>query len=128
VLFDTDVLVWALRGDLRAARTIDRDRDRRISAVTYMELLQGARDRAEVKSVKAFVAERGFGMIPLTENIGDRATVYIEEYGPGGGVRLADALIAATAVESQLVLCSGDTKHYALIKELHVERFRVREP
>ena len=43
MLFDTDVLIWAFRGSKKAAKEIDDDDSRFISAVNYMELMQGAR-------------------------------------------------------------------------------------
>ena len=42
MLFDTDVLIWALHGSAKAAKEIDNDDSRFISAVNYMELMQGA--------------------------------------------------------------------------------------
>jgi predicted nucleic acid-binding protein len=48
MLFDTDVLIWVLRGSAKAARLVDETGDRRISVVTLMELLQGARDKHEI--------------------------------------------------------------------------------
>jgi len=47
MIFDTDVLLWASRGNLRAARTIDAAADRALSIVSFMELLQGARSKLE---------------------------------------------------------------------------------
>jgi predicted nucleic acid-binding protein len=124
MLFDTDVLIGAFRGDPKAARAIDDAAVRRISLVTYLELLQGARDRREIRLVKGFLSDLGFGTLPLTENIGHRASVYLEEYGLKSGLRLADALIAATAVENGLVLLSGDRSHFRPIADLEVKAFR----
>ena len=124
MLFDTDVLIWVLRGNAKAARTVDRATARAVSVVTYMELLQGARDKAEVKAVKAFLADMAFATLPLTENIGHRASIYMEEYGLSVAMGLADALIAATAIETHLPLLTGNRKHYRPIKELDLKPFR----
>ena len=37
---------------------------------------------------------------------------------------MADALLAATAVESQMALCTGNRKHYGPIAELELSVFR----
>lgn len=124
MLFDTDVLIWVLRGSAKAARLVDETADRRISVVTLMELLQGARDKGETRLIKRFVVELGFRTLPLTENTGHRAVVYMEEYGISSGLRVADALIAATAAENNLTLCSGDRSHYRAITELVLLPFR----
>ncbi len=39
-------------------------------------------------------------------------------------LRLADALIAATAVHHGLTLLTANNKHYQMIKELEIEIFR----
>jgi len=124
MLFDTDVLIWVLRGSVKAARLVDETRDRHISVVTLMELLQGARDKREMRLIKRFVAELGFQTLPLTENIGHRAVIYMEEYSLSSGLRVADALIAATAAENSLTLCSGDRSHYRPLSELALKAFR----
>lgn len=54
MIFDTDVLIWYLRGNPRAAVAIDESSDRKISAVTLMELYQGARDKRELKTIGDF--------------------------------------------------------------------------
>jgi len=123
MLFDTDVLIRVFRGDRKAAGTVDKAPERYVSVVTYMELLQGARNKREAKSIKDFLSDF-FHMLPLTENIGHRASIYMEEYGLKSGLRLGDALIAATAVENNLTLCSGDRKHYRVINELSLKHFK----
>ena len=124
MLFDTDVLIWVLRGNRRAAEIIEDNQERCLSIVTYMELLQGAKDRREVKNIKTFLTDLGFAMLPLGENIGHRASIYMEEYGLKVSMCVPDALLAATAVELRQTLCTGNRKHYGPIGELDLRVFR----
>ena len=87
-----------------------------------MELLQCAESKAQHKFVKDFITSYGFTLLPLTENIGHRASIYIEEYTLFSGLRSGDALIAATAVENNITLISSTAKHFKAIKYL---RFKV---
>jgi predicted nucleic acid-binding protein len=124
MLFDTDVIIWALRGNPRAGRAIDHADSLEISAVSSMELLKGARDKRDARLTKAFLADLGFRLLSLSEIIGHRAAIYIEEYGLKSNLGLADALIAATAVENELTLCTGNARDYRAISELHLKTFR----
>ncbi len=124
MIFDTDVLIWVLRGNAKAARALDRTAQRAISIVTYMELLQGARDKREVKAIKSFLVDMGFSVLALTENIGHRASIYMEEYNLSTSISMGDALIAAAAIEANLQLFTANDKHYKAIKELDIKRFR----
>jgi len=124
MLFDTDVLIWAFRGNPKAANAIDSDDDRALSIVTYLELLQGARDQREVRQIKRFLADLGFRSLPLTESIGHRALVYMEQYALKVGMTLGDALITATASEHQMTLCTANTKHYRQIQDIEVKAFK----
>ncbi|HUT58632.1 MAG TPA: type II toxin-antitoxin system VapC family toxin [Phycisphaerae bacterium] len=124
MIVDTDVLIWVLRGNPKAAKAVDRARDRAISVVSYMELLQGARDKPEVKAIKAFLVDVRFRVLPLTENIGHRASIYVEEYGLSAGVRMADALVAGTAVEAHEPLLTANDRHYRAIQDLDLKSFR----
>lgn len=123
MLFDTDVFIWVQRGNANAARVVDEADERYISIQTYMELLQGARDKRELKLNKDFLRDLGFVALPLTENIGLRAAVYVEQYALSSGLRAGDAIIAATAVESGLTLVTSNAKHYRLIAGMAIQLF-----
>ncbi len=124
MLFDTDVLIWALRGNERAATAIDKCQELQISAVSYMELIKGARDKGDLLAIKRFLLEMGFKILPMDENISHRAMIYIEEHSLGSGMCMADALIAATASELSLTICTGNIRHYRVIPGLQVSVFR----
>jgi len=124
MLFDTDILIWVLRGDPKAAALVDGCEDRSISVITLMELLQGARDERDARLIKDFFRDFGFKTVPLTENIGHRAVIYMEQYALRSGLRVADSLIAATAVENGQPLLTGDSRHYRTIAGLDLVAFK----
>ncbi|MHB8845496.1 MAG: PIN domain-containing protein [Nitrospirota bacterium] len=120
MIYDTDVFIWVQRGNRRAALAIDGEDERFLSVQTYLELLQAAENRQQHDYTKNFLKDFGFHILPFTENIGHRAAVYIEEYALSHGLRAGDAIIAATAAENNLVLCTSNAKHFKPIKELRV--------
>ena len=124
MIFDTDVLIWCLRGNAKAARVIEAAEDRAISIVNYMELIQGARGRREMSLIRSFLKDLDFRTLPLSEAIGHRAAVYMEEYTLKSGLALADALVAGTAVEAHEPLCTANAKHFRSLTELELKVFR----
>ncbi len=124
MIFDTDIFIWAQRGNEKAARIMERSEERYLSVQTYMELMQCAKDKKQHRCVKNFLTTFGFIVLPLTENIGHRASIYIEEYTLKSSLRSGDAIIAATAVENNLPLVSSNVKHFKMIKELQLKSFK----
>jgi predicted nucleic acid-binding protein len=124
MIFDTDVLIWLLKGNLKAAKVIENAKTRTVSAVTQMELLQGARNKTEQKEIGNFLRDQNFEVLMISENISHRACIYIEEFCLKAGLQMADALIAATAVEFRTSLCSANAKHYRIISELNLKVFK----
>ncbi|MBN1671036.1 MAG: type II toxin-antitoxin system VapC family toxin [Kiritimatiellae bacterium] len=121
MIFDTDVLIWIQRGNVKAARLVEKAEIRCISVQTYMELLQDAENKKQHDCVTAFLKEFGFRTLPLTENIGHRAAIYVEEYSLSHGLRAGDAIVAATAMEHNETLCTGNAKHFKPVKELKLK-------
>lgn len=123
MIFDTDIFIWIQRGNRKAASMVEREEERFVSVQTYLELLQGAENKLQHEYTKQFLKDFGFRTLPLSGNIGHRATVYIEEYSLSHGLRAGDALIAATAAENNIVLCSSNAKHFKPIKDLKLKVF-----
>jgi predicted nucleic acid-binding protein len=123
VIFDTDVFIWIQRGNHKAARLVEREEDRFLSVQTYLELLQGGKNKQQHEYTKDFLKDFGFRTLPLSGNIGHRAAVYMETYSLSHGLRAGDALIAATAAENNMVLCSSNAKHFKPVKDLKLKVF-----
>ena len=124
MLVDTDVLIWFLRGQPSAGIAIDECQSIELSAVTYIELAQGARDKEELRLLRLTIRLNGWRILPLTEDIGHRATMYIENYALSHGMRLADALIAASAVQSGTVLMTANIRHYECVPDIALNPYR----
>lgn len=123
MLVDTDVLIWHLRGYARATRRLDELGSLTLSAVSYLEVLQGMRNKAELVAVKKMLARRSALLLPVTETITLRATALMEELTLSHGLQLGDALIAATAVENQLPVLTANVKHFGAVAGLAIEVF-----
>ncbi len=81
-------------------------------------------NKTQHKYVKDFLTSFGFNVLSLTENIGHRASIYVEEYTLSSNIRSGDAIIAATAVENNMILSSSNAKQFKVIKELKLKPFK----
>lgn len=124
MLFDTDIFIWVQRGNPKAVKLMEKETERFLSVQTYMELLQCARSKIELKNAKDFLSDYEFEILGFTSNIGHRAAIYIEEYTIQQGIRAGDAIIAATAMENNLTLCSSNQKHFKCINDLRLQVFK----
>jgi len=124
MIFDTDIFIWVQRGNVKAAKALEDASARMLSIQTYMELLQGALNKEQHVYIKDFLTEYNFEILSLTENIGHRAAIYIEEYSLTSGLRAGDAIIAATATEHHLELMTSNIKHFRAIRDLKLKTFK----
>lgn len=123
MLIDSDVLVWLTRGHAGAARRLHALNPWRISVVTYIELAQGCRDKAELARLKKGLAARNTELVPITPAISERASELIDTLALSHGLRLADALIGATAIELGTALITANLRHFAVVDGLVIEAF-----
>jgi hypothetical protein len=124
MVFDTDVRIWMSRGHPGAAKAIDEADSRELSAVSYMELAQGAKDAKEWAAIKRALRMAGFRMLPVTERITEFAVALMESMALKSRLDPADALIFATAAVDGRVLCSGIEKHFRGVPGLKAQVFR----
>lgn len=123
LIIDTDVLVWDLRGSEKASSFIAGNVPFSISVVTYMELVQGMRDRAELRSLLRQLRKWSVSTIQITPDISMRAMFYVEEFFLSHSMYLADALIGATAVDNNETLLTANDKHYRHIEGIQLQLF-----
>ena len=124
MLVDTDVLIWFLRGRNSALDALRRCASVELSAVSYMELVQGVHDKNELRMLLRTIRINEWRILPLTESISHRATWYVESYALSDGMRVADALIAASAVQSGAALLTANVRHYRCIPDIALEHYR----
>ena len=124
MIFDTDIFIWTQRGNKKAAKLMEKAEEKYLSIQTYMELFQCAKNKTQHKYVKDFLTSFGFIVLSLTENIGHRASIYVEEYTLSSNLRSGDAIIAATSVENNMILSSSNVKHFKVIKKLKLKAFK----
>ena len=99
---DTDVLIWHLRGYPQATRRLDELGPLTLSAISWLEVLQGMRNKAELVVVKKMLQHRAATLLPVSEAMTQRAIDLMESLTLSHGLQMGDALIAATALDHQL--------------------------
>ena len=122
-LIDSDIRIWLTRGDQSARKRLAQIAPWRISVITYLEIAQGCRNRQELERAKRGLRRRQTEIVLLTPAISQRAMDLIDAHSLSSGLLLADALIAATAIENRLTLLTGNARHFAAIVELKTEIF-----
>jgi predicted nucleic acid-binding protein len=95
-----------------------------MSAVSYMELVQVLRDKAEFRALRQALRFWNASVEPVTEEISARAMFLIEEHALSHNMQLADALIAATALNLGLPLVTANDRHYRHVDGLEITIFR----
>ena len=124
ILVDTDVLIWYLRGNSEAYTLIHSLPHICISSVTYMELVQGMRNKDELRTLQQTLKQWNVKTIYVNEEISAKALFFVEEYFLSHSMQLADALIGATATMYGMTLITANDKHYKIIKELEMVVFK----
>jgi predicted nucleic acid-binding protein len=124
VIFDSDVLIWFLRGHPDAAALVDSETGGSVSIVSVIEVLQGAKSKREMDEFNDYLHEKDLHIVPLSPAIGDLALALIEDYSLSTGLQLGDALIAATARETGQVLATANARHFRSIPRLKLKPFR----
>ncbi len=116
VLVDSDILIEVSRG--RNADVVSKwiDLSNSDAAVLYSpvsvaELWAGARPNEYDALSNLF---RALTCIPIDEEAGRQAGVYLRQYRRSHGIEIADALIAASAAANRAELWTRNRKHYPM--------------
>lgn len=113
---DSDILIWHLRGEKRAAALL-----RALSRERGVELWAGALQRAEIvffmrpneaPATMSFLSR--FQTEPVTQEIVDDAGELYRKWHPTDGIDVNDAILAATAAATGGKIYTQNLKHYPM--------------
>ena len=113
-LLDTDLLIDFLCRHPSAAALFDKlPHDCAIATVSVAELHAGVREGAERLALDTLLST--FAQIDLSAKIAAHGGLLRRDWGKSHGVGLNDALIAATAIQTERVLLSLNGKHFPML-------------
>src|SRR3990172_3157571 len=124
MIIDTDVLIWYMKGNEKAYEVIDSSVTLFISVVTYMELVQGMRNKTELVNLRKALLGWNAHILYISEEISAKAMFYVEQHYLSHSIQLADALVGATAIAYGYPLLTANDKHYKVMKDIQIEKFR----
>ena len=126
MIMDTDVLIWYMRGNEIARKVIDNSGRFSISVITYMELVQGMRNKKELNSLRKALHAWGTDILYVSEDISAKAMFYVEQHFLSHSLQIADAFIGSTAVTYGIPILTGNYKHYKAMKDVQINRFKYK--
>jgi predicted nucleic acid-binding protein len=113
---DSDILIWHLRGEPKAARLL-----RSLATAPATELWVGALQRAEVvffmkpgeeSATGAFLSR--FKTEAVTQAIVDHGGEFYRRWHPSHGIDVNDAILAATAAATGGKIYTQNMKHFPM--------------
>ena len=128
-LIDTDIIIFALRGDKTVLAKFEENKNIpiSISLITYAELVFGAK-RSGNEQKNMLKVNRIREIYPVEElNIGIMelfADIKANMYSKAIRIEDMDLFIAATAIYNDLTLVTNNTKHFRNIPLLKLENWK----
>jgi len=114
-LLDNNVISQILKGNQTVTNFV-LNLDFAICATVYIEALQGSISNSQKNTIKKLIDN--FPLLLITPDISRRAIELINSYSNSHGLMLADALIAATALENDLTLVTYNIDDFKFIQDL----------
>lgn len=125
MIIDTDVLIWYSRGHQKAIDQVHSLENFSISVVTFMEIVQGVRNKNELKNFKKALGILNVKVLQIDELVSTKAMFFVEQYALSHSMELADALIGATSITQQSTLITGNDKHYKHLPGIEIQKFFI---
>jgi predicted nucleic acid-binding protein len=92
-----------------------------ISSISKMELILGATNKTDLQKISKDLNR--FGVLLINPEINLRAIDLVQSYRLSHGLALADAMIAATAIQTELKLFTYNVKDFKFISKLSLYKF-----
>jgi hypothetical protein len=121
MIFDTNIFIYADRGVLSAKVLLETTQNKAVSAVTYMEYLPFCRNKKELLTFEKLLKTSNFHIYDIDAAISSQARQIVKDFALSHSIEMADALIAATALFHNEILCTSNAKHFLPINGLMLE-------
>ncbi|MEO8250629.1 MAG: PIN domain-containing protein [Burkholderiales bacterium] len=112
-----------MRGYAQATRLLNRIDALTLLAVTTSKSCKACETGGGSAAVKKMLERRAAIVLPLTEAITQRAIALMELLTLSHGLRMGDALIAATALNHGLPALTGNVTHFQVVEGLRIKAF-----
>lgn len=120
-LVDTTVLIEYLRQD-SVAQSFIKNNLPYFSTVAKAELIQGARDKKELAIIIGFLKD--LEELTINERVATLAIKLTEKHYLSHHLLFLDAIIAATALEENLIFVTDNVKHFSFIPNLKLKGWK----
>lgn len=124
MVFDSDVLIWYLRGNQNAVDLVKKYAPFKITSISYMELVQGMKNKKELSDLKKVIKALKIEILHPTIEISQNAMSLVENFFLSNSMEMPDALIGSICIKNEETLCTANDKHYKVIPNLKLEIFR----
>ncbi|MDX1960212.1 MAG: type II toxin-antitoxin system VapC family toxin [Leptospiraceae bacterium] len=118
ILCDTDILIEYLKGNPDICTELESigEENLAISIISYAELIRGALNQKEQKNIKVQIIS--LSIIHTSEEISSEFQKILDNYALSHRISIPDALIAATAITTNMKLYTRNIKDFKFIKGL----------
>ena len=120
MLVDTDVFIWFMQGRKEALEAVQSLEKVTISAITYMELVQGLRSKKELAEMEKLLEALKAEILPVDTVISNKSMELVKTLFHSHSVEFGDALIGATAMAYQMPVLTANKKHFQPMEGLEV--------
>ena len=119
IIFDTDIIIWILRGKetiVTDAKRLSEETSGNIyiTPVQVAEVYSGMKEKEERKTRELI---ESFYFLDINKRIGELAGIYLNKYRKSHQIELADAIIGASAKNYNFKLFTLNTKHYPMLSK-----------
>ncbi|MBO6585087.1 MAG: type II toxin-antitoxin system VapC family toxin [Gracilimonas sp.] len=113
MIVDTNIFIDFLKGNEDAVHFIQKNQPVSTSVVVVSELYSGVKTKAEMNELGSFLSF--VNKIDVTEAIARKAGLLRRKYHKSHGIKIPDAIIAATAEQQGVPIATLDKKHFSVL-------------
>jgi hypothetical protein len=118
ILCDTNIFIHAFNGNAQTIEELNQIGHEIIvlSTITVMELFQGMGNKRELEMMKKRI--RYYDFIEIDIPVSKLALELVEQFNLSHGLKIPDAIIAATAVVHQIELHTYNVKDFRFVPDI----------